>query len=117
MTIAAQMARVQMPDPETAWAAVLKRDPQCDGTFVYAVSSTGVYCRPSCGSRRPRRDRVSFFAGAAEAEAAGYRACLRCGKENDAAGRVCGAVPAVALRTPASPKPIPEGGPKLRTGG
>ena len=88
MTIAAQMARVQMPDPETAWAAVLKRDPQCDGTFVYAVSSTGVYCRPSCGSRRPRRDRVSFFAGAAEAEAAGYRACLRCGKENDAAERV-----------------------------
>ncbi|HWE26174.1 MAG TPA: bifunctional DNA-binding transcriptional regulator/O6-methylguanine-DNA methyltransferase Ada [Myxococcales bacterium] len=88
MTIAVQMARVQMPDPETAWAAVLKRDALSDGTFVYAVSSTGVYCRPSCGSRRPRRDRVSFFAGAAEAEAAGYRACLRCGKENSAKERV-----------------------------
>jgi AraC family transcriptional regulator of adaptative response/methylated-DNA-[protein]-cysteine methyltransferase len=85
MTIAAQMARVQMPDVETAWAAVLKRDPLSDGSFVYAVSSTGVYCRPSCGSRRPRRERVSFFPGAAQAEAAGYRACLRCGKENGAA--------------------------------
>jgi AraC family transcriptional regulator of adaptative response/methylated-DNA-[protein]-cysteine methyltransferase len=88
MTIAAQMARVQMPDPETAWAAVLKRDARSDGTFVYAVSSTGVYCRPSCASRRPRRERVSFFAGGAQAEAAGYRACLRCWKDNGAAERV-----------------------------
>jgi len=88
MTIAAQMSRVQMPDPETAWAAVLNRDALRDGSFVYAVSSTGVYCRPSCGSRRPRRERVSFFPGAPQAEAAGYRACLRCGKENGAAERV-----------------------------
>jgi AraC family transcriptional regulator, regulatory protein of adaptative response / methylated-DNA-[protein]-cysteine methyltransferase len=88
MTIAVQMARVQMPDPDTAWAAVLNRDALSDGTFVYAVSSTGVYCRPSCASRRPRRERVSFFPGAAEAEAAGYRACLRCGKENGATERV-----------------------------
>ena len=89
MTIAAQMSRAQMPDPETAWAAVLNRDALRDGSFVYAVSSTGVYCRPSCGSRRPRRERVSFFPGAPQAEAAGYRACLRCGKENgDALHRV-----------------------------
>jgi AraC family transcriptional regulator of adaptative response/methylated-DNA-[protein]-cysteine methyltransferase len=79
MTMPAEMARAQMPDAEVAWTAVLRRDALCDGRFVYAVSSTGVYCRPSCPSRRPRRDRVSFFAGAPEAEAAGYRACLRCG--------------------------------------
>jgi AraC family transcriptional regulator, regulatory protein of adaptative response / methylated-DNA-[protein]-cysteine methyltransferase len=47
-----------------------------------------VYCRPSCGSRRPHRDRVSFFARPAEAEAAGYRACLRCGKDNGAVERL-----------------------------
>ena len=88
MTIAVPMARVQMPDPQTAWAAVLNRDALSDGTFVYAVSSTGVYCRPSCASRRPRRERVSFFPGPAEAEAAGYRACLRCGKENGVTERV-----------------------------
>jgi AraC family transcriptional regulator of adaptative response/methylated-DNA-[protein]-cysteine methyltransferase len=79
MTMPAEMARAQMPDAETAWTAVLQRDPLSDGRFVYGVSSTGVYCRPSCPSRRPRRDRVSFFPGAREAEAAGYRACLRCG--------------------------------------
>jgi len=77
-----------MPDDETAWAAVLKRDPLSDGQFVYAVSSTGVYCRPSCPSRRPRRERVSFFAEPRQAEAAGYRACLRCGDASGVADRI-----------------------------
>jgi AraC family transcriptional regulator, regulatory protein of adaptative response / methylated-DNA-[protein]-cysteine methyltransferase len=67
-----------LPDPESAWAAVLGRDAGFDGRFVYAVSSTGVYCRPSCASRRPRRERVTFWPGPAAAEAAGYRACRRC---------------------------------------
>ncbi len=49
-----------------------------DGEFVFAVSSTGIYCRPSCPSRRPRRDRVSFFSSPETAEQAGFRACLRC---------------------------------------
>lgn len=83
-----QTVRVPMPDDETAWAAVLARDALSDGRFVYAVSSTGVYCRPSCPSRRPRRDRVSFFATPGEAEVAGYRACLRCGNGANAADRV-----------------------------
>jgi AraC family transcriptional regulator of adaptative response/methylated-DNA-[protein]-cysteine methyltransferase len=61
-----------------AWAAVLARDASWDGRLVYAVSSTGVYCRPSCPSRRPRRERVAFFATPAAAEAAGFRACRRC---------------------------------------
>lgn len=60
------------------WHAVQERDARQDGNFVFAVSSTGVYCRPSCPSRRPRRENVSFFRQPAEAERAGYRACLRC---------------------------------------
>ena len=60
------------------WDAVQNRDSSQDGSFVFAVSSTGVYCRPSCPSRRPRRENVSFFRQPEEAEKAGYRACLRC---------------------------------------
>lgn len=63
---------------ERAWRAVAARDASWDGRVFYAVSSTGVYCRPSCSARRPRRDRVTLFADAAAAEAAGFRACRRC---------------------------------------
>jgi len=70
-----QMAR----DSESGyWQAVLTRDREQDGKFVFAVSSTGVYCRPSCPARRPRRENVTFFLGPQEAEKAGYRECLRC---------------------------------------
>lgn len=65
-------------DDEGRWQIVLDRDRSADGSFVYAVSSTGIYCRPSCASRRPRRDRVVFFDTTNEAERAGYRACRRC---------------------------------------
>jgi AraC family transcriptional regulator of adaptative response/methylated-DNA-[protein]-cysteine methyltransferase len=61
-----------------AWQQVLARDASADGQFVYAVKSTGIYCRPSCPSRRPERKNVSFFPAPALAEAAGFRACLRC---------------------------------------
>ena len=60
------------------WSAVLARDAAHDGEFVFAVSSTGVYCRPSCAARRPRRENVRFFARPELAEQSGYRACLRC---------------------------------------
>jgi AraC family transcriptional regulator of adaptative response/methylated-DNA-[protein]-cysteine methyltransferase len=60
------------------WQAVMTRDARFDGQFVFAVSSTKVYCRPSCPSRRPRRERVSFFEKAEAAVEAGFRACLRC---------------------------------------
>ena len=63
------------------WAAVVARDPQADGTFFYAVRTTGVYCRPSCGARRAKRENVVFFATAAAAEKAGYRPCRRCRPE------------------------------------
>lgn len=60
------------------WQAVQSRDRTADGLFVYAVHSTGIYCRPSCASRRPRRDRVAFFDAPGDARRAGYRACKRC---------------------------------------
>jgi len=61
-----------------AWRAVERRDRRSDGAFVYAVRSTGVYCKPSCPSRRPSRANVRFFLTTKDAELAGYRACLRC---------------------------------------
>jgi AraC family transcriptional regulator, regulatory protein of adaptative response / methylated-DNA-[protein]-cysteine methyltransferase len=70
-------------DDESRWTAVLGRDAAADGRFVYAVASTGIYCRPSCPSRRPRRAQVSFYPSPAEAEAAGFRACLRCAPARD----------------------------------
>jgi len=63
---------------EARWDAVQRRDRAADGRFVYSVRSTGVYCRPSCPSRGALRANVAFHAGCAEAEAAGFRACLRC---------------------------------------
>ena len=65
-------------DAEEAWAAVLARDRSVDGRFVTGVLSTGIYCRPSCAARHPRRENVRFFAGVAAARAAGLRPCLRC---------------------------------------
>ena len=63
---------------ETQWRQVMERDARQDGRFVFAVRTTGIYCRPSCPSRRPRRDSVEFFPDPKQAERAGYRACLRC---------------------------------------
>src|SRR5215216_5407643 len=70
---------------ERRWQAVLEREAAMDGRFVYAVRSTGVYCRPSCPSRRPRRDQVAFFALPDAAERAGFRACRRCRPSQPAA--------------------------------
>jgi len=68
-----------LPDSQDEfWTAVLSKDRSFDGQFVFAVSSTHIYCRPSCPSRRPKRENVSFFALPAAAENAGFRACLRC---------------------------------------
>jgi AraC family transcriptional regulator of adaptative response/methylated-DNA-[protein]-cysteine methyltransferase len=63
---------------EARWQAVVDRNRAADGAFFFAVRTTGVYCRPSCGARLPRRENVAFHATPAEAEAAGFRACLRC---------------------------------------
>jgi AraC family transcriptional regulator of adaptative response/methylated-DNA-[protein]-cysteine methyltransferase len=77
------------------WKALASRDAAADGTFVYAVTSTGVYCRPSCPSRRPRADRVRFFDTTTEARQAGYRACKRC--RPDTVGLVQPGIDAVRL--------------------
>jgi AraC family transcriptional regulator of adaptative response/methylated-DNA-[protein]-cysteine methyltransferase len=72
------MATQILSDPDAAWAAVLARDKAADGRFVTGVLTTGIYCRPSCAARHPKRENVRFFASGAEAAAAGLRACLRC---------------------------------------
>src|SRR5687768_1618018 len=60
------------------WLAVQSRNPEFDGLFYFGVQTTGVFCRPSCSSRSPKRQNVTFFATPAEATRAGFRACLRC---------------------------------------
>jgi AraC family transcriptional regulator, regulatory protein of adaptative response / methylated-DNA-[protein]-cysteine methyltransferase len=60
------------------WEAVRRRDPGAIGAFVYGVATTGVYCRPSCPARLPRRENVRFHATCADAERAGFRPCKRC---------------------------------------
>src|SRR5215207_6767734 len=60
------------------WQAVVAKDARFDGQFVFAVTSTKIYCRPSCPSRRAHRERVKFFDLPEAAEQAGFRACLRC---------------------------------------
>ncbi len=75
---------IREPDPEVfqseeaRWRAVQQRDARADGAFYYAVKTTGVYCRPHCAARGPRRENVNFYDSRQEAEAAGFRACLRC---------------------------------------
>jgi AraC family transcriptional regulator of adaptative response/methylated-DNA-[protein]-cysteine methyltransferase len=66
-----------MNNPEL-WKAIESRDASRDGSFVFAVRSTGIYCRPSCPARRPRRENVRFFQLPEAAEQAGFRACRRC---------------------------------------
>jgi len=85
MATARQRPRDDTGTADPRWAAVLARDASADGTFVYSVRSTGVYCRPSCPSRRARRANVAFHATAAEAERAGFRPCRRCHPEREAA--------------------------------
>lgn len=72
----------QTLDEQTCWRSVLERDRQSDGKFVYAGKSTGIYCRPSCPSRKPRREQVSFFPNADAAQEQGYRPCKRCRPED-----------------------------------
>ena len=82
------------------WAAVLARDKTADGRFVYAVRSTGIYCKPSCPSRKPLRENATFFALPAAAEQKGFRGCQRCKPRSSrvqdprtqAVARVCAAI-------------------------
>jgi AraC family transcriptional regulator of adaptative response/methylated-DNA-[protein]-cysteine methyltransferase len=75
---AAEAPATSYASDDERWAAVCARTPAADGTFYYSVRTTGVYCRPSCPSRTPRRANVAFHASPADAEQAGFRPCLRC---------------------------------------
>jgi len=81
------IAKQQGVDADQAWDAFLRRDRSADGRFVVAVRTTGIYCRPSCAARRPRRENVEFFGAAEAARAAGYRPCRRCLPEDVARDR------------------------------
>lgn len=72
------MAIEQFVSDSARWAAVMRRNAAADEQFYYSVSTTGVYCRPSCAARLPRREHVQFYATRAEAEKAGFRPCKRC---------------------------------------
>ena len=72
------MPRVAATERDPRWAAVLSRDSKADGKFYYSVATTGVYCRPSCASRRAKPENVAFHATREAAERAGFRACKRC---------------------------------------
>lgn len=72
------LQNIALRNPNACWRAVEGRDPAYDGAFVYAVLSTRIYCRPSCPSRRPIRERVVFFDLPQTAERSGFRPCLRC---------------------------------------
>jgi AraC family transcriptional regulator of adaptative response/methylated-DNA-[protein]-cysteine methyltransferase len=86
------MNNVSRLDADTAWAAFMRRDREWDGRILGAVKTTGIYCKPSCPARRPKRENVEFFATAGEARAAGYRPCMRCkpdevGRDREAVAR------------------------------
>lgn len=80
------------------WHAVLRRDARADGEFVFSVKTTGVYCRPSCPARRPRRENVRFHATASDAKKAGFRPCKRCRPDLAAAANPHAAAIAEACR-------------------
>jgi AraC family transcriptional regulator of adaptative response/methylated-DNA-[protein]-cysteine methyltransferase len=86
------MDNVARLDPDTAWAAFMRRDRSWDGRVIGAVHTTGIYCKPSCPAKRPKRENVTFYATAEEARSAGFRACLRCkpdevGRDREAVAR------------------------------
>jgi AraC family transcriptional regulator of adaptative response/methylated-DNA-[protein]-cysteine methyltransferase len=87
-----RVSNVSRLDPDTAWAAFMRRDRVWDGRIIGAVHTTGIYCKPSCPARRPKRENVTFYSTTEEARAAGFRACMRCkpdevGRDREAVAR------------------------------
>src|SRR6516162_3376008 len=71
-------ATTTFADDESRWRALVRRDRAADGAFYYSVRTTGVYCRPSCAARLPKRQNVRFYTTREQAERAGFRPCKRC---------------------------------------
>jgi AraC family transcriptional regulator of adaptative response/methylated-DNA-[protein]-cysteine methyltransferase len=91
---------------EDRWRIALAKDRRFDGAFVTGVHSTGIYCRPSCPARPPRRENVSFYATPADAEAAGLRACLRCRPDDVSRDEAAVAEAITLLRDADEPVPL-----------
>ena len=104
---ASRSLAMDMIDTDQAWAAFAARDRAADGRFVVGVRTTGIYCRPSCPARHPRRENVAFYPDGAAARAAGLRACLRCLPDAVARDRVAVAA-AVDLLTAEPALPLAE---------
>jgi AraC family transcriptional regulator of adaptative response/methylated-DNA-[protein]-cysteine methyltransferase len=94
-------------DDEARWQAVLSHDAQADGKFVFAVRTTGVFCRPSCRSRTPLRKNVSYYNSIEDAQRAGFRPCKRCQPDGDALKEYYAARVAAACRTIESSEQAP----------
>jgi AraC family transcriptional regulator, regulatory protein of adaptative response / methylated-DNA-[protein]-cysteine methyltransferase len=92
---------------DARWEAFFERDPAADGRFVAAVTTTGIYCRPSCSARKPKRENVRFYASATEAAAAGFRPCKRCRPEVAETGGRHAAAIAEACRLIAEAEEMP----------
>lgn len=99
---------VERLDPETAWAAFERRDRSWDGRVIGAVTTTGIYCKPSCPAKRPKRDHVEFFASGEEARAAGYRPCLRCTPDQVGRDREAVAKAAIMIEQAQEPSSLAE---------
>lgn len=96
-----------MLDHDHCWQALCERDARCDGQFVFAVRTTGIYCRPSCPARRPRRVNVSFHEDGASAEAAGFRPCKRCSPQGKSPAEQLDELVVAACRLLESSAPAP----------
>lgn len=94
-------------DTDPRWQAILTRDRAADGTFWYSVLTTGIYCRPSCASRLPRRENVRLHDSLASARASGCRACLRCRPDGEGADPEAGAVMAACRHLEAAEGQVP----------
>lgn len=95
-------------NPDDCWDAVLRRDAADDGRFYFSVATTGVYCRPSCPARRPKRENVRFHASREAAERAGFRPCRRCRPDAPSIGERYANLAAEACRLIESAEEAPD---------
>jgi AraC family transcriptional regulator of adaptative response/methylated-DNA-[protein]-cysteine methyltransferase len=110
LALAPESGTVPMPftTDEERWEAVRRRDPAAEGSFLYSVASTGVYCRPTCAARVPRRQNVAFHLSPEAAERLGFRPCRRCRpREPSERERRAGAVARACRMIEEAEKPIP----------
>ena len=106
--IARKQKSTEVLSDEQRWAVVVRRDASMDGAFFYSVRTTGVYCRPACPARLPRRENVAFHSTREEAERAGFRPCKRCRPTEPALAQTHAATVAQACRSIESAADMPD---------